>query len=240
MRRKILPELGILALQSKVVIRNKHPCDDTTNESKRSTNQENSLSTLELVRERILDRREDLSANSRSSLTDSCREAKEVATQWSWEGFGTTEERCDLFVEISLLWFYRILFVRVLRREFTYTRTHFTEGVEDAIQDNEERQDKLDLPKSTTGYKTQKSPEAETQSHSLLTADFIHKKTTDEAAWKVETIYNSTIANVLDERIVRVELADDSRTEETKGIRLLLSVTDAIGAKDNIKEAQGL
>lgn len=61
-------------------------------------------------------------------------------------------------------------------------------------------------------------PKEESEGHSLLASDFIHKEAAYDAAGEVEAVDYCAIANVLDDGIVRVELGDDGRGEEAKWV----------------------
>jgi hypothetical protein len=52
----------------------------------------------------------------------------------------------------------------------------------------------------------------------LFTADAVHEKATNDAAGQVEAIYDCAVADVLDECVVWVELADYGAGEDAEGV----------------------
>ena len=90
-------EASVLALQLTLLVGNKEPGDQTADDGKGSSDEEDTLNTLLRIVERVLDRREDLGTNSSTSLAYSGGKAEEVATHRGGEGFGTAEESGNLW-----------------------------------------------------------------------------------------------------------------------------------------------
>lgn len=57
---EVSPESDILALELPVAVRNEEPGDETADEREAGADEEHGLRALEVIRKRILDRREDL------------------------------------------------------------------------------------------------------------------------------------------------------------------------------------
>ena len=100
-----------------------------------------------------------------TGLANGGRETKVVASEGSWEGLRSAQECGD-------------------------ARAHLSKSVEDTVQDDEEREDSLDGAQSTTDDETEKGPQEEAQSHSLLASNAVHEQTTDNAAGEVEAVDN--------------------------------------------------
>ena len=89
------------------------------------------------------------------------------------------------------------------------TGAHLAKGVEDAVQDDEEREDGLDGPDSAAQDEAQETPEEEAEGHGLLAANPVHEEAADDAAWEVEAVDHRAIADVLHQGVVGVQLGDD-------------------------------
>ncbi len=89
-------EANVLALELLVLVRDQEPRDNTANSSECSSNEEYALDTLLGIRERVLDRGEDLRADGGSGLAESGGKTKEVATNRCGEGLGAADESSDL------------------------------------------------------------------------------------------------------------------------------------------------
>lgn len=136
------------------------------------------------ARERILDGSEYLRADRSTGLAHSRCKAKVVAAKWSGEGFRSAKEGRD-------------------------TRAHLAESVENAVEDDKEREDGLDRSNRAAQDEAKESPEEEAERHGLLAADLVHEESADDAAGKVEAVHDGSVADVLDEGVVWVELTDD-------------------------------
>ena len=170
---KVHSELGVLTLQISVTIRDEHPRDDPAHGSESSANKEDSLSALLGVSEGVLNGCENLRADSGPGFPDRGGEAHEMPAKRCREGFRGAEEGC-------------------------YARTHLAEGVEDPVQNDEERKDGLDLIERPADDEAQDGPEPKTKTHSLFAADTIHEQPPDQASRQVETIHDRTISDILD------------------------------------------
>ena len=65
---------------------------------------------------------------------------------------------------------------------------HFAEGVEDAVEDDEEGEDALDGGEGAAEDEADKRPEGEAEAHGLFAADAVHEEAADKAAWEVELV----------------------------------------------------
>ena len=117
---------------------------------------------------------------------------------------------------------YGIVSIAFLPRECpgTYTRTHFAESVEDSVQHDEEGEDTLDGLQGTSNDEAKDGPEEEAEGHSLLAANAVHEKTTDQGTGEVEAVDDGAETDVLHKSVVGVQRADDSRAEDAKGVGL--------------------
>jgi hypothetical protein len=183
----------ILGLQIPLLIRDKKPRNEAPHHRKSSPNQEHPLLPLLRIRKRVLDRREDFRPNRCARLTNCGCETEIVPAKGSGEGFRCAKERRD-------------------------SRTHFAQGVEDSVEDNEKGEHGLDGPECAAENKAENAPKEESEGHGLLASDFVHKEAANDAAGEVEAVDYCAVANVLDDGIVRVELGDDGRGEETKWV----------------------
>ena len=132
------PKPLILTLQIAILIRDHEPRDQSTDGRKPSTNQEHSLLALESIVERVLDRSEDLCSNGSTSLSYSRGKPKIVAPQWRGKAFARDEEGA-------------------------YPGTHFAEAVEDAVEDDEEREYGLDGLEGPADDEAHDGPAGETE-----------------------------------------------------------------------------
>jgi hypothetical protein len=185
---EVRSELNILAFHLTLFIRDKEPGDQPTDQCKSRADQEHALLTLLGTGERVLDWSEHFSSNRCSSFSHCGCEAHVMATQWSREGLCGAEEG-------------------------SHTRPHLTQGIEDAVEDNEEREDGLNRSECSTEDKSEDAPEKEAQGHRLLATNAVHEKAADNATREVEAIHDSTIANILDDSVVGIKLTYDSRGE---------------------------
>ena len=154
-----------------------------------------------------------------ASLAHSSCEAEVVASEWGGERLGRAEESRD-------------------------AGAHLAEGVEDAVQDDEEREDGLDGVQGAADDEAHDGPAEEAEGHGLLAADAVHKKTADDTAGEVETVdyglaccqrsclpglrrgCTHSVSNVLCRGVVWVELGNDGGRKYAEGI------SDEIIAKD--------
>jgi hypothetical protein len=104
--------------------------------------------------------------------------------------------------------------------EATYTRTHLSERVEDAVENYKQRENTLNRLQGTSDDETKNSPEEKAESHGLLAADSVHEQSANDGTREVETVHNSAVANVLNQGVVGVELSNNGGAENAKGISL--------------------
>ena len=105
-------------------------------------------------------------------------------------------------------------------RAGTYTRTHFSQTVEDSVQHDEEGEYTLDGLKGTSNDEAKDGPEEETKGHGLLAADAVHEKATDQGTREVEAVDDGAVADVLHKSVVGVQRSDNGRAEDSKGVGL--------------------
>ncbi len=72
--------------------------------------------------------------------------------------------------------------------ECSYAGTHLAEGVEDAVQDDEEWEDGLDWVQRTAEDEAKDRPACEAEAHGLFAADAVHEEAADETAGEVELL----------------------------------------------------
>ena len=181
---EIILEPDILALQIPLFIRDQEPCNQATNQSKGRADEKHALLALLRIRERILDGREDLRPDRGTRLSHGGCEAHVVASQRGGERLGGAEEGGD-------------------------AGAHLTQGVEDTVHDDEQREHALDGPECAAEDEAEDAPEEEAERHCLLTADLVHEETAHDAAREVEAVDHCAVADVLDERVVGIQLADN-------------------------------
>lgn len=68
--------------------------------------------------------------------------------------------------------------------------THFSEGVEDAVEDDEEREDFLNGSERAAEDKAEDAPAEEAEGHCLFAAYAVHEEAADYAAGEVEAIHH--------------------------------------------------
>ena len=81
--------------------------------------------------------------------------------------------------------------------------------VEYSVENNKERKHALDRLQRTADDETKNSPTEKSESHGLLSSNFVHKQATDNTAWQIETVDYCPIANVLNQCVLRIQLAND-------------------------------
>jgi hypothetical protein len=161
-------EAQVFGLQIPLLVRDQEPRDQPSHHGEPGSNQEHRLLALECVGERVLDRRKDLRSDRGAGFPNGSGEAEIMASKRSREGLRSTEKGRD-------------------------AGAHLTEGVEDAVEDNEEGKDALDGSQSAPDDKSHNGPAEETESHSLLTPDAVHKEPANDAAGEVETVNHGLV-----------------------------------------------
>ena len=116
MSLQVLPEFDVLAFQLSISVGNENPGDHPSAQCKRGADKKHSLGTFLNIGERILNRREDLCPNRRTCLSHRRRKAQEVSSDRRWETLRAAEKGRN-------------------------ARSHLSEAVEDAVEDDEERKD---------------------------------------------------------------------------------------------------
>ena len=81
--------------------------------------------------------------------------------------------------------------------ESGYTGAHFSEGIEDAVEDDEEGKDRLDGPERAAQDEAKDTPAEETESHGLFAAYTIHEEAADYAAGEVEAVHHGLRRKIL-------------------------------------------
>ena len=74
--------------------------------------------------------------------------------------------------------------------ECGYPGAHFSKGVEDAIEDDEEGKDGLDGPERPAEDEAEDTPAEKAEGHCLFAAYPIHEEATDYAAREVEAVHH--------------------------------------------------
>jgi hypothetical protein len=98
-----------------------------------------------------------------------------VATERRWEGLGRAQKG-------------------------RHARPHLAEGVEDAVENDEEGEDGLNGPEGAANDESHDGPAEEAKGHGLLSTDAVHQDTADDAARQVEAVDDS-----LDEDVRNLE-----------------------------------
>src|SRR5258708_37155873 len=100
-----------------------------------------------------------------------------MAAQGGWERLRGAEECCD-------------------------ARLHFSKRVEDSVEHNEEREDCLHGLQGATNDESENCPQGKAERHRLLSSNSVHEIAADDASWEIETVHYSSVANVLNERVI--------------------------------------
>ena len=107
------------------------------------------LLPLERIAEAILDRRKDLRPDRRAGFPDGGCKPDIMAAERRREALGGAEEGRD-------------------------AGAHFAEGVEDAVEDDEEREDGLDGVQGAANDEAHYRPAEEAEGHGLFSANAVH------------------------------------------------------------------
>lgn len=94
-------------------------------------------------------------------------------------------------------------------RSSTYTGPHFSEGVEDAVENDEEGEDGEDLVQGAADDESENRPQDEAQRHGLLAANLVHEEAANQSPRDVEQVEHGAVANILHQRVVGVERRND-------------------------------
>lgn len=69
-------------------------------------------------------------------------------------------------------------------------------------------------PQRASDNKSHNGPAEETQGHGLLASNTVHEEATDYAAREVEAVHHSSITDILDKGVVRIQGPNDGAAED--------------------------
>ena len=106
------------------------------------------------------------------------------------------------------------------RKQFTHTRAHLTQPVENSIQNDEERQDLHDGKDRAADDKSEDRPQDESDSHRLSPADFVHQESAENAAREIERVDGGAETDRLNQFAFWVQPRDYCGAEDAERIDL--------------------
>lgn len=152
--QQVPPKIIVLATKILIPIRNQKPRDQRTSHGKSRPDQESTLQSFTLGRERFLNGDENLRADGGSRLPYCSRKADEMPSKWCGKRLGAAEEGGDLRKRGQSM--RNTCNLAHVGNGLTHAGTHLAQPIEDAVQDDEEGQDLHDWEDSAADDEAEK------------------------------------------------------------------------------------